>query len=292
MASNEIRDESPKTSTSEPLVGSAIDTTKAHSARMYDYYLGGKDNFQCDRDAVEQVELAFPTIKLCARVNRAFMHRATRYLAAEQGVRQFLDIGTGIPTPPNLHQVAQGVAPESRVIYADYDPLVLTHARALMHGTSEGATTYVQADVTDPSTILTAPALHEVLDLDKPVALSLIALLHFVQDDQHDAYGIVDTLLDALAPGSFLVMTHLSPDFNPTQVAGIVDAYVSNGLALQARTHDEFARFFDDLEVIEPGITGSHRWRPDHEATVEVGDESLDDMDAKVSFWAAVGRKK
>ncbi|WP_084530873.1 SAM-dependent methyltransferase [Nocardia miyunensis] len=291
MATNAIGGDDSITSQSASSVGDPVEMKKAHSARMYDYYLGGKDNFQCDRTAAEQVERAFPTIKLCARVNRAFMHRATRYLAAEHGIRQFLDIGTGIPTQPNLHQVAQAVAPEARVVYADFDPLVLTHARALMAGTPEGETAYIQADVTDPNSILTAPELASTLDLTKPVALSLIALLHFVQDDEHDAYGIVSTLLDALAPGSFLVMTHLSPDFNPVQVAGIVDAYRGNGLSLQARTNAEFARFFNGLDVIEPGITGSHRWRPDPEPPVAVGAETPEDMDAKVSFWAAVGRK-
>lgn len=203
-------------------------------------------------------------------------------------MRQFLDIGTGIPTQPNLHQVAQEVTPDARVVYVDYDPLVLTHARALMVGTPQGATAYIQSDVTEPAAILAAPELGRVLDLNEPVALSLIALLHFVQYDEHDAYGIVRTLLGALAPGSFLVMTHLRPDFNPVQVAGIVEAYRGNGLSLQARTHTECTRFFEGLDVVDPGITGSHRWRPDLQSAD--GDESLQEMDAKVSFWAGVGR--
>lgn len=286
MASNEIRDESPKTPVSEAPVDGVIDTTKAHSARMYDYYLGGKDNFQCDRDAVGQVEQAFPTIKLCARVNRAFMHRATRYLAAEQGVRQFLDIGTGIPTEPNLHQIAQDIAPEARVVYADNDPLVLAHARALLVSTPPGRTAYVQADAGDPAAILTAPELLETLDLTQPVAVSLMALLHFVPGD---AYTIVEALTAALAPGSYLAISHVTTDFDdgpddPEGMSRLVRVYHDRGIPLRPRSRAEVARFFDGLELLEPGVEVVHRWR-------STGIENPRGRDKQISLWGAIGRK-
>ncbi|WP_217146823.1 SAM-dependent methyltransferase, partial [Streptomyces sp. AC627_RSS907] len=169
---------------------SRIDTSKPHPARMYDYYLGGKDHYEVDQQAAEKVVEINPGIKICAGTNRRFMHRATRYLAAA-GVRQFLDIGTGIPTEPNLHQVAQSVAPEARVVYADNDPIVLTHAQALLRSTREGRTAYIHADVREPEKILAAQELRETLDMSQPVALSLNALLHFVPDEFH-AYDLVE----------------------------------------------------------------------------------------------------
>lgn len=256
---------------------------KPHSARLYDYFLGGKDNYEVDRIAAEEVRKIWPTIDVAARKNRGFMHTAARYLAYEKGVRQFLDIGTGIPTEPNLHQVVQDVAPESRVVYVDNDPIVLAHARALMHGTREGRTGYVDADVRRPQAILEAPELAKTLDMSKPIALSLIALLHFVTDDS-EPYAIVKTLTDALAPGSFLVMSHVTADFDPRAVAKAVEIYNNSGVPAQARSKAEFARFFDGLELVEPGIVVPHRWHNN-------GVTPPASMDAHASLYAAVAGK-
>lgn len=257
-------------------------TDKPHPARMYDAYLGGKDHYQADKDAAAKVMQALPTVPLAAQVNRKFMRRATRYLAAERGVHQFLDIGTGIPTPPNLHQVAQEVARDARVVYVDNDPLVLAHAHALMIGTAEGRLAYIEADVRDPDAILSAPQLTETLDLAKPVALSLVAVLHFVADDS-DPHGIVATLRDALAPGSFLVMTHMASDWSP-QMNKAAEVYRQKGMTCATRSRAEFARFFDGLDLVEPGICVPHRWR-------WIGVEPPKQMDLDASLWAGVGRK-
>ncbi|MFJ6213241.1 SAM-dependent methyltransferase [Streptomyces sp. NPDC092296] len=260
-----------------------LELDRPHSARMYDYYLGGTTNFPADREAVAQVMAAFPTVLVTARVNRAFMHRSTRSLA-RQGLRQFLDIGTGIPTSPNLHEVAQSVTPGARVVYTDNDPIVLAHAQALLRSHATGRTTYLEADVTDPESILTAPQLHDTLDLDRPVALSLNALLHFVPDDR-GAHAIVERLKAALPSGSTLTISHATPDFDPEGVARLAAAYASSGTPGQARTREEFARFFDGWELAEPGIVPTHRWRPDGPADTEGV------TDAEAACWAAVARK-
>ncbi|MEC4020404.1 SAM-dependent methyltransferase [Streptomyces sp. H27-D2] len=259
-----------------------IDTSKPHPARMYDYYLGGKDNYQVDVEAAGAVEAAFPTIKTCARTNRLFMHRATRVLAT-LGIRQFLDIGTGLPTSPNLHQVAQAAAPESRVVYADYDPSVLVHARALLRSSPEGRTAYIQADVRDPDSILDAAVLHETLDMSRPVALSLNALLHFVPDEDKP-YEVVARLVEALPSGSYLVLSHCTPDFAPEMWKNVVEVYHRGGIPAQVRSKEEVLRFFDGLELIEPGVEVPHRWRPDGPAQPGVDD-------ATVSFFVGVARK-
>lgn len=259
-----------------------FDTTRPHSARMYDYYLGGKDHYQVDKDAAEKVKGVFPSVGLAARVNRAFMHRATRYVAGE-GVRQFLDVGTGIPTAPNLHQVAQEIAPDARIVYVDNDPLVLAHARALLNGTEDGCIEYVDADVTTPDKILSAQGL-EILDLRKPVAVSLVALLHFIPDHQKPR-EIIDTLMGAVPSGSFLVLSHATTDFDPVTFAEIERIYRDGCMDTQFRRRDEFAEFFTGLELIEPGIVVPHQWWPDGPVTTSEG------MDAKVSFYAAVARK-
>jgi hypothetical protein len=258
----------------------AIDTTKPHSARLYDYYLGGKDWYPVDQKAGQKVEAACPSISIVAHENRGFMHRATRLLASEYGIRQFVDIGTGIPTEPNLHQIAQSVAPEARVVYADHDLTVLDYADALMQGTPEGRTAYIQADVRH-DTILDSPRLREVIDLDKPVALSLVALLHFVPDEQR-AYDIVRGLLDQLSPGSFLVLSHCTPDFDSTAWDGVKEVYDSSGTPVQWRSKGEVESFFEGLEMLEPGVVAGHRWRPERESEY---------TDAEVSLYAGVGRK-
>ncbi|POX42361.1 methyltransferase [Streptomyces sp. Ru73] len=261
-----------------------IDTSRPHSARMYDYYLGGKDHYEIDKQAAENVASAYPGIFVCARENRAFMHRATRVLAAEHGIRQWLDIGTGIPTEPNLHQVAQSVVPEARVVYADNDPLVLKYAERLMRSTPQGRTTYIEADVNDPETILDSPALREVLDLDQPVALSLNALMHFITD-AHDPYGIVNRLLDIFPSGSALALSHCTPDFDPSTWEKVTEIYTNAGTPVQFRSREAVTRFFDGLELLDPGVTIGHRWRP-----AETDGGALP-TDAEVSLWAGVGIK-
>ncbi|KJS59110.1 SAM-dependent methyltransferase [Streptomyces rubellomurinus] len=231
-----------------------------HSARMYDYYLGGCTNFAADREAAGHALAVAPWVRAAARANRAFMHRATRALA-HAGIDQFLDIGTGIPTSPNLHEIAQGVDPRARVVYADNDPIVLSHAQALLTGTPEGRTAYVEADVTDPGRLLDAPGLRDTIDLDRPVALSLIALLHFVPDAS-GAYGIVEHFKSALAPGSALVISHVTPEFTPEDVDRVVRVYAAAGTAVQARSRAEFTRFFDGWTLLEPGVVPTPAWRP------------------------------
>ncbi|MEU8824254.1 SAM-dependent methyltransferase [Streptomyces sp. NPDC048636] len=261
-----------------------IDTSKPHSARMYDYFLGGKTHYAVDTQAAEQVQAVWPDVKPWTRANRSFMHRATRWLAAEAGIRQFLDIGTGIPTEPNLHQVAQGVAAESRVVYADNDPIVLAYAQALLLSTPEGRTAYLHADLTAPEAILTSAELHSTLDLTRPVALSLNAVLHFIADEQQP-YDIVRRLVEPLAPGSYLVLSHGALDARPGVSAAVTNLYRSSGIHVQGRTHEEIVPFFDGLELVEPGVVMPHRWKPESErARAEA--EALD-----LWIYAGVARK-
>jgi hypothetical protein len=255
----------------------------AHSARMYDYYLGGRTNFQADREAVGKVMAAFPHALSSARENRAFMHRSTRYLA-EHGIRQFLDIGTGIPTRPNLHEIAQAIAPNARVVYVDNDPIVLAHAQALLRSNTDGRTAYVNADLTDSAAILAAPPVRETLDLSRPVALSLNAVLHFIPDEA-GVYEIVDTLKAALAPGSALIISHGTGDFAPTAAPRLEQVYQAAGTPLQGRTHAQVARLFDGWYLTEPGVVTTYRWRPDC-------DDDLPGMtDLEASCYAGVAYK-
>ncbi|MFD8707542.1 SAM-dependent methyltransferase [Kitasatospora sp. NPDC059648] len=232
-----------------------------HSARMYDYFLGGCTNFAADREAAGHVLASASWVRDAARANRAFMRRSTRTLAAA-GIDQFLDIGTGIPTSPNLHEVAQGIRPGARVVYADNDPIVLAHAQALLTSTPEGRTAYVEADVTDPAGLLAEPGLREAIDLTRPVALSLNALLHFVPDAA-GAYELVERLKSGLVPGSALVMTHVTPDFAAEEVGRIVGVYQAAGTPLRARTRAEVARFFTGWTLLDPGVVPLPHWRPD-----------------------------
>ncbi|MCK9897030.1 SAM-dependent methyltransferase [Frankia sp. AgB32] len=254
-----------------------------HSARIHDYFLGGKDNFPADRDAAERVLEAFPNVRITARANRAFMARAVRYLASEAGIHQFIDLGTGIPTSPNLHEIAQRVAPDARVVYADNDPIVLTHARALLASGAAGRTAYLNADVRDLDTILTAAELHDTLNLSRPVAVSLIAIMHFIPDEQ-DAYGLVRRLVGALPAGSYLTLTHGTADFDPVGGRQAWWAYAAGDIASRARCRAEVERFFAGLELVEPGVQVVHRWRPDAEA-----EDGL--TDAEVAIYGGVGRK-
>lgn len=243
-----------------------IDTSVAHPARRYNYWLGGKDNFQADRESGDAIATMFPSIRVAALENRRFLQRAVAYLTAEAGVRQFLDIGTGIPTGNNTHEVAQSIAPESRVVYVDNDPIVLVHARALLTSSSEGATAYIDADLRDPAKILNHPDLLRTLDLSQPVGLMLIAILHFLMDAD-DPYGVVRQLLDSVPSGSYLVITNVTTDFMPPQVRDQVGSAASSGRHgdIRFRTRDEFAQFLDGLDVVPPGIESVSEWRAEAE---------------------------
>jgi hypothetical protein len=251
-----------------------------HSARMYDAFLGGKDNFPADRAAVDRVLTVVPNIVVTARQNREFLVRAVRYLA-ERGIRQFLDVGTGIPTSPNTHEVAQVIDPAARVVYVDNDPIVLSHARALLTGTRQGRTAYIDADLRRPEAILADPALRRTLDLEQPVALLIIAVLHFLTDSD-EPLKLVRRLLEALPAGSYLVVTHVTGDFAPEQWEQAVQIYRQSGITAQVRTRSEVAGFFAGLELEEPGLELVHRWRPEPEP------EQLED--AAVSCYGAVAR--
>jgi hypothetical protein len=256
-----------------------IDTTVPHIARIYNYWLGGKDYFAVDREAAEKVIQATPAILPGVRANRAFLGRAVRYLAAEAGIRQFLDIGTGIPSASNTHEVAQAAAPGSRVVYVDNDPIVLAHARALLTGAA-GTTAYLDADVRDPAAILAGAA--ATLDFGQPVAVMLIAIMHCVPDGD-DPYGIVRTLLDAAPPGSYLVLSQPAKDMIPEKAAQ-AEAALSQAMRqkVQFRTNAEVSRFFDRLKLVEPGVVHLPEWRPD---------EPVDPDGPVTGMWGGVGLK-
>jgi SAM-dependent methyltransferase len=240
-----------------------LDTTTAHVARVYDYWLGGKDNFEADRSYGDELERRVPAIRIAARMNRLFLGRAVRHLCSEAGVRQFLDIGTGLPTANNTHQVAQAIAPESRVVYVDNDPLVLVHARALLTSAPEGRTAYIDADVRRPAAILGAAELSDTLDLGRPVAVLLIAVLHLVTDDAV-AYPAIKTIVDALPSGSYLVISHATGDFWPQDRVDAANATNrAHNVDFRFRDHAEVSRFFDGLELVEPGVVPVAEWRPD-----------------------------
>ena len=242
-------------------VPAEIDTTKPHPARMYDYYLGGKNHFAADRETAQQMLAAAPNARTGARENRAFLGRAVRYLAAEAGIRQFLDIGTGLPTTNNVHEVAQAVAPSAHVVYVDNDPLVLAHARALLTSAPEGRTAYIQGDLRDPTAILASPVVREVLDFSQPIALMLVAILHFMPDEFKPA-ATMAALLDGLPPGSYLAASHATVETLPGAAAA-TRAYQSAGVPMQLRGADEFADLaFTGLELVPPGVVVVSEWRP------------------------------
>ena len=241
---------------------SQIDTTVAHSARRYDYWLGGKDNFAADRESGDAIAAAFPSVRIAVIENRRFVRRATDFLARHAGIKQFLDIGTGIPTSPNVHEIAQGIAPASRVVYVDNDPIVLAHARALLASSPEGATAYIDADVRHPDKITSNLELREIFDFSRPVALMLAAILHFIKDED-DPYGTVARLVGTLPEGSYLVMSHATNDFlAPAEAAEIVAGRYG---PFFARSEAEFARFFEGFELVPPGIASVAEWRAEAE---------------------------
>jgi len=240
-----------------------IDINVAHPARRYDYWLGGKDNFAADRASGDAVAEAFPTIRTAVVENRRFLRRTVAHLVAEAGIDQFLDIGTGIPAADNTHEVAQQIDPGARIVYVDNDPIVLAHARALLTSTRpEGATAYIDADLREPGKILGDRALADTLDLSRPVALMLIAVLHFVFDED-GPYETVRQLVDALAPGSYLVMSHTTNDLLPPDVRARVESVTVSQGGYRPRSREEFTRFFDGLDLVAPGIVPIGDWRPD-----------------------------
>ncbi|GGV42368.1 hypothetical protein GCM10010182_78850 [Actinomadura cremea] len=253
-----------------------IDTTVPQVARIWNYWLGGKDNFPVDREVGDRILRMLPDVARLARASRLYLNRVVWFLAAEAGVRQFIDIGTGLPTVDNTHEVAQRAAPESRIVYVDNDPMVLAHAKALLTSTPEGRTAYVHADLRDPERILRAAA--ETLDLEEPVALTLMGVLEFVTDDD-EAYSIVRRLMDAFAPGSYLAMYDGTNVVHGAESDKIMEVWNASGNAsLVLRSPEAIARFFEGLEILRPGVVPVTRWRPEHPA---------DDVDA----YGAVGRK-
>jgi trans-aconitate methyltransferase len=256
-----------------------IDISVAHQARIYDYTLGGKDNFAADREAAEKAIKAYPDTVLTARANRAFLGRAVRFLAAEAGIRQFLDIGTGIPSASNTHEVAQAVAPDSRIVYVDNDPIVLTHARALLTSAPGGTTAYLDADARDPDAILARAA--ETLDFTQPVAIMMLLILHVIDDP----YAVTARLLDAVPAGSYLTVSMPASDIQPEASAAAARRVIEDvpGITFTLRSHAEVTRFFDGLELLEPGVVPVNHWRPG-----PGGPEPVRDLPC----YGAVGRKR
>jgi hypothetical protein len=241
--------------------GPKLDTTVSHSARIWNYWLGGKDNYAVDRAAGDKVAAMLPSIVAQARADRAFLGRAVRYLAGEAGIRQFLDIGTGLPTAENTHEVAQRVAPESRIVYADNDPLVLAHARALLTSTPQGVCDYVDGDLRDPGTILAEAA--RTLDFGQPTGLMLLGVLHHISDTG-EAYAIVRRLVAALAPGSFVAVNHSTSAIHGAAMEEAVAHWNQVGTPpMTLRTPEQITGFFDGLDLLEPGVVSCSRWRPD-----------------------------
>ena len=238
-----------------------LDTSVPHSARLWNYLLGGKDNFAADREAAEQVLAFLPELVQSARFTREFLGRAVRYLVSEAGIRQFLDIGTGLPTADNTHEVAQSNASEARVVYVDNDPMVLVHARALLTSTPEGATDYIDADIRNPDVILDGAA--QTLDFDRPIAIMLLGILNFVTDDE-DARRIVRELGAAVPPGSYLVISHPTREVSPEAVDRAVSMWNDGGAAkMTTRDPADLAAFFEGWDLVEPGLVTASRWRPD-----------------------------
>jgi O-methyltransferase involved in polyketide biosynthesis len=249
------------------------------SARIWNYWLGGKDNYEADRAAGDAVLAQIPDIADGARAERAFLIRVVRYLVAECGIRQFLDVGTGLPTLNNTHEVAQATDPTCRIVYVDNDPIVMAHARALLIGTPEGATAYLHADLREPDAILDAAK--RTLDFDQPVGLMLLGVVNHIMDDEQ-AHGSVARLVSVLAPGSMMVLTHSTAEVHGERMLRVMrETTERGGTPIRARDRGEIARFFDGMELLEPGVVSCSRWRPD---AVDVGETR------EVYLFGGVGR--
>jgi hypothetical protein len=264
-----------------------INTGVPNPARIYDYFLGGKDNFPADREVAEQVVAIAPVARDIVEDNRAFLRRAVRHLAGQAGVRQFIDLGSGLPTRGNVHEIAQAVAPDARVVYVDNDAMVVTHSRALLAGDNTAA---IEADLRDPDSVMQHPEVRELVDFDQPVALLLLAILHFVPDDQ-DPFGIVARFRDALPAGSYLAVSHGTrdiperPDMSPEAMAEmgtkVERLYQLTTASLVTRSRAQVERFFDGFDLLDPGLVEIQRWRPDESDSLLPG-----------GFYGGVGRKR
>ena len=264
-----------------------INTGVPNPARIYDYFLGGKDNFPADREVAEQMLAIAPVAREVVEDNRVFLRRAVEVLAAEAGVRQFIDLGSGLPTRGNVHEIAQAVAPDARVVYVDNDPMVVAHSRALLAGDN---TVAIEGDLRRPGTVLEHPDVRELIDFGRPVALLLLAILHFVPDEE-DPFGIVARYVDALPAGSHLAISHGTrdiperPDLSPEEMADmgakVEQLYQLTTASLVTRTRAEVERFFDGLELLEPGVVEIQRWRPDGRSSLLPG-----------GFYGGVARKR
>jgi hypothetical protein len=262
---------------------SEIDTTRPHPARMYDAYLGGKDNYPVDREAVRQILRQWPEVRLIARANRAFLQRAVQFLAGEAGILQFIDICTGIPAAGNVHEVARQVAPDARVVYIDNDPIVHVHANALL--TDNSTTTVILGDLRDPRAILADPKLCGQIDFGQPIGLLLVAILHFITSSEGPA-EIVANLRDTLPDGSYLVLSHATADFHPPGTKDEAAAAYQNAAApLLLRAHSEISTYFDGFELLEPGLVQAPLWRPEGKPTRP---KEL----TKIGIYAGIGRKQ
>jgi hypothetical protein len=263
-----------------PLLRTAANPNVPNPARVYDALLGGKDNYAADRVVADKLAAAKPALRPNVRANRAYLGRVVRYLAAEAGIRQFLDLGTGLPSLDNTHEVAQGAARDSRIVYVDNDPVVLAHARALLVSTREGATAYLQADIRDPATILEQAT--AILDFSKPVAVMLLGVLYMIPDAELP-YDAVDAYVDALVPGSYLAISHPASDVDAEAAAEAAREYDNSLPTTQTnRTRTEVTKFFDGLELLPPGVVQLNQWRPDPD------DE---DPGIEISSWAGLGLK-
>ncbi len=272
-----MSDDSPQPDLQPPPV---IDKTVSHSARIWDYWLKGKDNYQVDREVGDRIEEMLPDIVTQAREDRLFLGRVVRYLAGEAGVRQFLDIGTGLPTADNTHQVAQRVAPECKIVYVDNDPLVLAHARALLTSTPGGATDYIHADMHDPGNVIAGAA--RTLDFDRPIAIMMLGVLWHVMDND-EAYGIINHLVQAVPSGSYLAINHPTLEVTGEKMATAIRYWNEFGKPPGThRTPDEIARFFNAMDLLEPGVVSITRWRPEATSSGEPGE---------IDQFGAVGRK-
>jgi hypothetical protein len=261
---------------------SDIDTSRPHPARLYDYYLGGKDHYVVDREAAEAVLRAMPEVRAIARENRAFLQRVVRFLVGEAGIRQIIDIGTGIPAAGNVHEVAQQIDPDARVAYVDNDPIVHVHASALLTG--HGNTSIVLADLRDPAAILGDPGVRELIDFREPVALLLVAILHFVTDGDEPAQ-VIAAFRDALPPGSYLALSHGTADFHAGPAVGqVTEVYERATAPLVLRSHAQITGFFDGFDLAEPGLVQVPLWRPDHKPP------RARDL-KKIAIYGGVGRK-